>query len=124
MLGSNFLDTIVTFAFVFAFASAACSALFETFSSIVGLRGLFLKKTVDTMLGDKAAVVTTHPALKALKVGLWGFPSYIDPHLFGEIVYSNVVTNGSMSPPATDVDCVKPFFTTATSPSGAVLNLA
>jgi len=124
MLGSNFLDTIIAFAFVFAFASAACSALFETFSSVVGLRGFFLKKTVKAMLGDKAAVVIAHPALKALNAALWGFPSYIDPQLFGEIVYSKVVTNGSISPPTTDLDRFKPFFSTATSPSGAVLNLA
>jgi hypothetical protein len=124
MLGSNFLDTLITFAFLFASASAACSALFETFSSILGLRGFFLKKTIEAMLGDKASLVTEHPALKSLNVGIGRFPSYLDPQLFGEIVYSKVVANGSTSPPTTDIPHLEPFFITATSPSGAVLNLA
>ncbi len=124
MLNSAFLDTIIAFAFVFAGASAACSALFETFSSLLGLRGLLLKKTITAMLGNQAGAVTAHPALQALKAGLWGFPSYVDPQLFGEIVYSKFATLNAANLPTTNVDPLKPFFATATSPSGAVLNLA
>ncbi len=124
MFNSAFLDTIIAFAFVFAAASAACSALFETVSSLLGLRGFFLKKTVNAMLGAHAAVVISHPALQALKAGLWGFPSYVDPQLFGEIVYAQSASEGADGSPATTVDRLKPFFRTAVSPSGAVLNLA
>ena len=122
MFNSAFLDTIIAFAFVFAAASAACSALFETVSSLLGLRGFFLKKTVNAMLGAHAAVVISHPALQALRAGLWGFPSYVDPQLFGEIVYAQSASEGANGSPATTVDRLKPFFRTAVSPSGAVGN--
>src|SRR5579872_3477633 len=126
MFGSQYLDTVIALALVFAAASTACSALFETFSAVLGLRGRFLKRTIEVMFAEsEAQMVLNHASMKALKPGPCGFPSYIDPILFARVVYSEFVApNADRKDVTSAIGVLKPFVETANSPSGVVTNIA
>jgi len=124
MFGSAFLDTISAVCLTFAAASAACSAILESIFSLIGLRGLFLKKTVHAMFGKPDAdKILQHPAIQALCTRKWRSPSYIDPVLLARVVYALFVTNNNGVLDSNRA-ALKPLCTTANSPSGVVTQIA
>lgn len=124
MFGSAFLDTIIAVCLTFAAASAACSGIFEAFSSLIGLRGVFLKKTLYAMFAKREAdAILQHPAIQALSTRKWRSPSYIDPVLLARVVYTLFVTNNN-GVIKSNLAALRPLCVTANSPSGAVTQIA